>query len=123
QDTSPGPRLRPRPNRRAEPSGPVAQAARPQPQASVPARPQPQASVPPKPQSEPAEFPVRLGDAVGKRLWLVDSGSRRRFSYHLLSDSGRVASLRLFDRSRLATLEAADGSWWLTNRGRTGGEL
>lgn len=66
---------------------------------------------------------MRLADAVGNRLWLVESGSRRRFSYHLLTDSGRAASLRLFDRSRLATLECADGFWSLSNRSRTGWEL
>ena len=40
------------------------------------------------------DFPVRLTDALGKRLWLVESGSRRRFGYHLLTDSGRAGSLR-----------------------------
>ena len=57
------------------------------------------------------------------RLWLVESGSRRRFGYHLLTDSGRAGSLRLFDRSRLATLESADGAWSVSNRSRTGWEL
>lgn len=101
-EASAKPRIRPAPAHRA-----------------VASEPKPEPERPP----EPSDFPVRISETVGERLWLVKSSPTRALNLELLSASGRVASLRLHGRGALATVRCAEGSRSLIKRRSLGWSL